>query len=132
MGEMTPNADWAAEELRPDRKMAMGGGYFASKVLLSAVGMGLHTELGDKAMTAEEIAARLGFVVRPARDFLDTLVSIDLLARDGDGANSGIETRPKRGTSSIRRARRIGRPAHDLGKPRLPVLGRSHRGVENG
>ena len=95
MGEVTPNADRAAEELRPDRIMAIGGGYFASKVLLSAVGMGLHTELGDKAMTAQEIAARLGLVARPARDFLDTLVSIDLLARDGDGADARYRNTPE-------------------------------------
>ena len=41
------------EELRPDHIMAVGAGYANAKVLLSAVGLGLFTELGDTAMTAE-------------------------------------------------------------------------------
>lgn len=73
------------EELRPDHIMAVGAGYANAKVLLSAVGLGLFTELGDRAMTAEQIAAGLGLVARPTVDFLDTLVSLDLLTRDGDG-----------------------------------------------
>ena len=73
------------DELKPDRIMAIGGGYAASKVLLSAVGLGLYTMLGAGAMTAAEITARLELAPRPARDFLDALVSLDLLTRDGDG-----------------------------------------------
>jgi hypothetical protein len=88
MGEQKPDPDQAAEELRPDRIMAIGGAYCASKVLLSAVGLHLFTVLGNQAMTAGEIAGRLGLVARPARDLLDTLVSIDLLARAGDGVDA--------------------------------------------
>ena len=33
----------------------------------------LFTVLGDQAMTVGEIAERLGLVLRPATDFLDTL-----------------------------------------------------------
>lgn len=73
------------EELRPDRIMTIGSGYWASKVLLSAVGLGLYTEIGGESMTAQTIAERLGLVIRPATDFLDALVSLDLLARDGNG-----------------------------------------------
>jgi len=71
-----------------DRIMAIGSGYSAAKVLLSAVGLGLYTELGKGAMTAEAIAERFGLVPRPTRDFLDALVSLDLLERDGDGAGA--------------------------------------------
>ncbi len=73
------------DDLTPDRIMAIGAGYTTAKVLLSAVGLRLFTVLGDQAMTAGELAERLGLVPRPATDFLDTLVSVDLLARDGDG-----------------------------------------------
>ncbi|MDY6999565.1 MAG: methyltransferase [Actinomycetota bacterium] len=73
------------DDLRPDRIMAIGAGWTTAKVLLSAVGMRLFTVLGDQRLTAGEIAGRLGLVVRPATDFLDTLVSVDLLGRDGDG-----------------------------------------------
>ena len=95
MDEVTPSADRAADELRPDRIMAIGGGYCASKVLLSAVGLRLFTTLGDDAMTAAEIAERLELVARPARDFLDTLVSLDLLARDGDDADARYRNTPE-------------------------------------
>ncbi|QUR66320.1 methyltransferase [Mycobacterium spongiae] len=75
--------------LSPDRIMGIGAGYCAAKVLQSAVGLGLFTELGDREMTAEAIAERFGLVLRPATDFLDALVSLDLLARNGDGPGAG-------------------------------------------
>lgn len=37
-------------------------------------------------MTATEICEQLGLMPRPATDFLDAPVSLDLLARDGDGS----------------------------------------------
>ncbi len=76
------------DQSRPDRIMAIGAGYGPSKVLLTAVGLGLFTELGDRAMTAQALAELPGLVPRPATDFLDALVSLDLLARDGDGPDA--------------------------------------------
>lgn len=66
--------------------MAIGAGYCGSKVLLSAVGLRLHTVLGTQSMTATEICEQLGLMPLPATDFLDAPVSLDLLARDGDGS----------------------------------------------
>lgn len=83
------------ERLNPDRIMAIGAGYCASKVLLTAVGLGLFTELSDQAMTAEVIADRFGLVLRPATDFLDALVSLDLLERDGDGTGAQYRNTPE-------------------------------------
>jgi len=82
------------KELSPDRIMAIGAGYGPSKVLLTAVGLGLYTELGGRAMTAGAIAERFGLVKRPATDFLDALVSLDLLERDGDGAEARYRNTP--------------------------------------
>ncbi|WP_407666211.1 methyltransferase [Mycobacterium pinniadriaticum] len=65
--------------------MQIGSGYSAAKVLLSAVGLGLFTELARGPLTATAISERFGLVERPARDFLDALVSLELLDRDGDG-----------------------------------------------
>ncbi|CKL59949.1 tetracenpmycin polyketide synthesis 8-o-methyltransferase [Mycobacterium tuberculosis] len=45
-------------ELSPDRIMAIGGGYGPSKVLLTAVGLGLFTELGDEAIVRGDPACR--------------------------------------------------------------------------
>ena len=68
-----------------ERIIQIGSGYSAAKVLLSAVGLGLFTELAGRPLTAAQIAERFGLVPRPARDFLDALVSLKLLDRDGDG-----------------------------------------------
>ena len=70
----------------PDHILKIGTGFFASKVLLSAVELGLFTALGDGARTGAEIEAELGLHPRGTYDFLDALVALQLLERDGDGA----------------------------------------------
>ena len=72
----------------PHHIMQIASGYGVSKMLLAAVGMGLHTRLAEGAMTLEEIIAEFSLQKRPAMDFLDLLVSVDLLGRDGDGAEA--------------------------------------------
>ena len=72
-------------DLDPSRIMEIGSGYWRSKMLLSAVGLGLFTELADAPRTRREIEEAFGLKERPAADFLDGLVSMGLLARDGDG-----------------------------------------------
>ena len=65
--------------------MRTGFGFWESKVLLTAVEFGLFTELGDKSMTAGEIGAKLSLHTRGVRDFLDALLSMGFLAREGEG-----------------------------------------------
>lgn len=72
----------------PRRIFEVAIGYGVSRALLAAVGMGLYTRLAQGPMTLEEIMAEYGLLRRPAMDFLDLLVSVDLLARDGDGAGA--------------------------------------------
>jgi hypothetical protein len=48
----------------------------------------LFTQLGDESMTGEEIGERLGLHPRAIYDFLDTLVALRLLERDGDGSDA--------------------------------------------
>jgi SAM-dependent methyltransferase len=67
--------------------MQVGTGFWASKTLLSAVELELFTHLGDEAMTGEEIGERLGLHPRAIYDFLDTLVALRFLERDGDGSD---------------------------------------------
>src|SRR3954454_16700624 len=70
----------------PDAIMQLGLGFWASKTLLSAVELGLFTELAvGCGMTLDAIIERLGLHRRSARDFLDALVSLGMLARDDDG-----------------------------------------------
>ena len=69
----------------PSHIMQVGMGFWASKTLLSAVELGLFTHLGSESMTGEDIAERIGLHPRGTYDFLDTLVALGLLEREGDG-----------------------------------------------
>ena len=69
----------------PDNIMQLGLGFWASKTLLSAVELGLFTELAKGSMTAEAVGERLNLHPRALRDFLDALVSLRVLERDSAG-----------------------------------------------
>jgi precorrin-6B methylase 2 len=60
-------------------------GFFASKVLLSAVELQLFTKLAQEPATRQDIATTLQLNGRGAADFLDTLVSLGLIERQGSG-----------------------------------------------
>jgi hypothetical protein len=65
--------------------MQLGLGFWASKTLLSAVELGLFTELAKSPMPAEAVGERFNLHARSLRDFLDALVSLHLLERDAAG-----------------------------------------------
>ena len=69
----------------PSAIMQVGTGFCTSKTLLSAVELGLFTVLGSATMTAAEIAEQLQLRSRAVLDFLDGLVALRLLERDGSG-----------------------------------------------
>ena len=79
----------------PDNIMQVGLGFWASKTLLSAVELGLFTELALGPLTAEGVGERLQLHPRALRDFLDALVSLRLLERDAAGLYSNT---PETGT----------------------------------
>jgi hypothetical protein len=72
----------------PDNIMQLGLGFWASKTLLSAVELGVFTELARGPMTVEDLGRRLGLHARGSRDFLDALVSLRVLERDAEGLYS--------------------------------------------
>jgi precorrin-6B methylase 2 len=78
----------------PDQILQIGMGFWASKTLLSAVELELFTDLGDEARTGAEIGDRLGLHRRARFDFLDSLVSLGLLERDGDGPQACYRNTP--------------------------------------
>lgn len=69
--------------LSPDRIMQLGFGFWGSKTLLSAVELGLFTELAKGPLDAEALTKRLDLHPRSARDFFDALVALGMLKRTG-------------------------------------------------
>jgi len=67
----------------PDRILELGLGFWGSKTLLSAVELGLFTELAREPATAEELRDRLGLHPRSYRDVFGALVTLAMLERDG-------------------------------------------------
>ena len=65
----------------PDRIMQLGMSFWGSKTLLSAVELGLFTELAENSLDAEALAERLELHPRGARDFFDALVALGMLQR---------------------------------------------------
>jgi hypothetical protein len=64
-----------------DHILQVGLGFWASKTLLSAVEMGLFTELANHPADLETLQGRLGLHQRSSRDFFDALVALKFLER---------------------------------------------------
>lgn len=69
----------------PSKIMQIGMGYWAAKTLLAAVKFGLFTHLAGTKLSGKEIKQRLslGTTDRHVYDWLDTLVSLGFLQREG-------------------------------------------------
>lgn len=72
--------------------------FWGSKVLLTAVELGVFTELGDDKLTGEELGARLELHPRGIYDFFDTLVALGFLNRDGNGSEGRYHNTVETGT----------------------------------
>ncbi|MFL5746907.1 MAG: methyltransferase [Niastella sp.] len=72
----------------PTRIMQTGLAFWSSKVLLSAVNLKLFTLLAQGSKTGEEIRTALNLQQRGLADFLDALVSMNFLHREGTGAEA--------------------------------------------
>ena len=79
--ETAPTPD---KTVTPESIMQLGLGFWGSKTLLSAVELGLFTELAKSPLSAAELTARLKLHSRSARDFFDALVALGMLQRDRD------------------------------------------------
>lgn len=66
--------------------------FWASKTLLSAIEMGVFTELAHGPERFDALRGRLGLHPRSARDFLDALVALGFLVRDGDSYGNTPDT----------------------------------------
>jgi precorrin-6B methylase 2 len=78
-----------APALTPERIMATGLGFWPAKTLLSAIELGVFSELAKGPLTLNQLTRRTGLHNRAARDFFDTLVALGMLDRkDGHYSNS--------------------------------------------
>ena len=79
----------------PGLIMQIGMGFWPSKTLLSAVELGLFTALAPAPLTGPEVAERLEIRSRALYDFLDGLVALGLLERDGSGVQALYRNTPE-------------------------------------
>jgi len=80
------------DTVTPEKIMQLGVGFWGSKTLLSAIELGLFTELTAGHLSAKELTERLKLHSRSARDFFDALVSLGMLEREGDLYRNTAET----------------------------------------
>lgn len=84
-----------SQRLDPTPILQTATGFWASKVLLTAVEFDLFSTLGDTAMTARELGDTLGLHPRGTYDFLDALVALKFLDREGDGPEGRYRNTPE-------------------------------------
>lgn len=69
-------------------------GFWSSKVLLTAVEFDVFTKLAGRRLTGAELGAELALHPRAISDFLDALVAMRFLERDGDGPSANYFNTP--------------------------------------
>ena len=90
MSEVQASAAEHDTEVTPAAIMQLGMAFWGSKALLSAVELGIFSELASAgALDGDTLRKRLGLHPRSSRDFLDALVALGMLEReDGRYANT--------------------------------------------
>src|SRR5512143_1544528 len=75
----------SGQQPNPSKIMQIGMGYWAAKALLAAVKFSLFTKLAGTKLSGKEIKQQLslGTTDRHVYDWLDTLVSLGFLEREG-------------------------------------------------
>ncbi len=68
----------------PEKILQTGMAFWASKTLLTAIELGLFTSLAAGPKPLLQLRAELGLHARSAHDFLDALVALGFLTREGD------------------------------------------------
>lgn len=71
------------DRLTSAKIMQLGTGFMGTKTLLSAIELGLFTELAKGPLDLESLRTRLRLHSRSARDFFDALVALGMLKRTG-------------------------------------------------
>lgn len=82
----------AQHAVTPDKIMQLGLGFWGSKTFLSAIELGVFTALSDGPLDAQALQDCLQLHPRSTRDFLDALVALGMLERDGATYSNTPET----------------------------------------
>ena len=110
----------------PAAILQTGLAFWPAKTLLSAIELGLFTELAGGPQSFEALRTRLGLHAASARDFFDTLVALGFLTREGRSLRQHARDRP---------VPRRGKPSYvggilEMANARLyPFWGSPDRGV---
>jgi len=72
-----------SRSLTPEHILQLGLGFWGSKTLLSAVELGVFTELAAGSLNAEALRQKLALHQRSALDFFDALVALGMLEKRG-------------------------------------------------
>ena len=81
----------SAQKPSPEKIMQLGFAFWGSKTLLSAVELGIFTELAKGPQKFADISKKFSLHPRSARDFLDALVSLGMLNREGDVYSNTVD-----------------------------------------
>jgi alkyl hydroperoxide reductase subunit AhpC len=79
------NGQATVTRLDPSAILQTAFGFWNSKVLLTAVELGVFSKLATRRLTRAELGAELQLHPRPVADFFDALVAMRFLEREGDG-----------------------------------------------
>jgi len=85
----------ADSNLNPSGILQTAFGFWNSKVLLTAVELGLFTKLAGRRLTGAELGAALQFHPRAIADFFDALVAMKFLEREGNGPEARYFNTPE-------------------------------------
>lgn len=83
------------QEITPTNIIRIGTGFWSAKPLLTAIRLGLFTELADGPLFVSEIRQKLGLQTGASLEFLDALVSYGLIERQGKGFTAIYRNSPE-------------------------------------
>jgi hypothetical protein len=83
-----------AQKVDPSHIMQVGIGFWASKVLLTAVKLEIFTRLAVRPMSAKEIKYEICLNERGLYDFLDSLVALGFLQKTGNKTSAVYSNSP--------------------------------------
>jgi hypothetical protein len=81
-----------SDQPNPEKILQTGLAFWPSKTLLSAVELGVFTELARGPQPLDALTTRLGLHRRSARDFLDVLTALGFLQRAGNTYSNTPDT----------------------------------------